>query len=273
METLPLQLIAILLGASIGSFINVVVYRLPLHLPLTHPPSRCPHCLTPLQPQDNIPILGWFLLQGKCRYCHQPISWRYPLIEAIAAFLFWAVAAHWQFSLPLPNQIALSLFLSFLLTLALIDLDTLTLPNRLTQPGLILGLIYQLLHPAPLDQLIGGIIGAVVGIWLFPLLIFSIQIGILVCDLLDFPVGSLKGKELMGGGDAKLSALIGAWLGWEKLLVAQAIATVTALLSHIPKLGQAKPFPFGPFLALGGGIALFHGDKIIKTYLQFLGLA
>ena len=266
METFPLQIITILLGASIGSFINVVVYRLPLHIPLTHPPSRCPHCLTPLKPKDNIPILGWLLLKGKCRYCQHPISWRYPLIETITALLFWAVLQ--QFQQPL-----LSLYLSLLLTLALIDLDTLTLPNRLTQPGLILGLIHQLLNPNPLNHLIQGITGAVVGIWLLPLIIFLIQIGILLCDLLDFPVSNLKGKELMGGGDAKLSALIGAWLGWEKLLVAQAIATIVALISHIPKLGQAKPVPFGPFLAIGGSIALFHGDKIIKTYLQLLGLA
>jgi leader peptidase (prepilin peptidase) / N-methyltransferase len=272
MESWILQLIAIALGASIGSFINVVVYRLPAGLSLLRPPSRCPQCLTKLAPKDNIPIFGWFLLKGKCRYCHKAIAWRYPLVEAITALLFWSVAAHWGFSLPLTYLLSFGLFLSWLLTLALIDIDTMTLPNALTQSGLVLGLGYQLLAPNPGKALFAGIIGAVVGIWLLPALIFLIQVGIFIGDLIDFPVASLKGKELMGGADAKLSATIGAWLGWEKLLVAQAIATVVGLLSNLGKLGQAKPFPFGPFLALGGAVALFYGDIIIKSYLGWIGL-
>jgi leader peptidase (prepilin peptidase) / N-methyltransferase len=286
MENWILQIIAIILGASIGSFINVVVYRLPAGISLLYPPSRCPQCLTKLAPKDNIPILGWFLLKGKCRYCHKPISWRYPLVEAIAAFLFWAVAAFWGFSIPLQILLAFALFLSWLLALSLIDLDTMTLPNSLTQSGLVIGLIYQgLIYQAfsplspldskssPFDSLIGGIVGAVVGIWLLPSLIFLIQVGVLIGDLIHLPVGSLKGKELMGGADSKLSAMIGAWLGWEKLLVAIAVANVIGLLGNLSKIGTGKPVPFGPFLALGGAIALFYGDKIIKNYLGWIGLS
>jgi leader peptidase (prepilin peptidase) / N-methyltransferase len=91
-ESIILQVFAIVLGASIGSFLNVVIYRLPAGLSLLFPPSRCPHCLKALSPRDNIPILGWFLIKGKCRYCHSPVSWRYPLVELITAFLFWLVA-------------------------------------------------------------------------------------------------------------------------------------------------------------------------------------
>jgi leader peptidase (prepilin peptidase) / N-methyltransferase len=273
MENWILQIIAIILGASIGSFINVVVYRLPAGISLLYPPSRCPKCFTKLAPKDNIPILGWFLLKGKCRYCREPISWRYPLVEAIAAVLFWSVAAFWGFSVPLQTLLAFALFLSWLLALSLIDLDTMTLPNALTQSGLVFGLIYQVFsQPSPFDSLIGGIVGAVVGIWLLPAIIFFIQIGVFIGDLLNFPVGSLKGKELMGGADSKLSAMIGAWLGWEKLLVAQAIATVVGLFGNLSKIGTGKPFPFGPFLAFGGAIALFYGDKIIKNYLDWIGI-
>ncbi len=272
MENWILQIIAIALGASIGSFINVVVYRLPAGISLIHPPSRCPQCQTKLAPKDNIPIFGWFLLKGKCRYCHKAIAWRYPLVEATTAFLFWSVAAFWGFSLPLPYLLAFGLFLGWLLTLSLIDLDTMTLPNPLTQSGLVLGLSFQILSPTPVKSLLTGIVGAVIGIWLLPGLIFLIQIGIFIGDLIDFPVDSLKGKELMGGADAKLSAMIGAWLGWEKLLVAQAIATVVGLFGNLSKLGQAKPFPFGPFLALGGAVALFYGDIIIKSYLNWIGI-
>ncbi|NET48153.1 MAG: prepilin peptidase [Merismopedia sp. SIO2A8] len=273
MELFPLLLIAIvfILGASIGSFLNVVVYRLPAGLSLLNPPSRCPHCLHRLSARDNVPVLGWLWLGGKCRYCKTAIAPRYPIIEAITGLLF--VFALWMVAGPLwidINPVLLVghwVLLSWLLALALIDIDTMTLPNPLTQSGLVLGLIYQAALgwsqtgslSGVATYLMGGIVGAVVGIWLLDTI---------------FVVGSIAlGQPAMGGGDAKLVALMGAWLGWKSLLLAGFLACALGAIvgSSAMALGLLKrrqPMPFGPFLALGTGIALFFGESIITGYLN-----
>jgi leader peptidase (prepilin peptidase) / N-methyltransferase len=275
MESLLLQILAIIIGASIGSFLNVVVYRVPAGLSILFPPSRCPHCLKRLSPRDNIPILGWFLIRGKCRYCHSPVSWRYPAVEALTAILFWSVAFHFGFSQPWFVLLCYGAFLSWLLALTLIDLDTMTLPNQITQSGLVLGLIYQgaialtpnvIPYAAKLgfgSQLIVGITGAVVGIWLL--------------DIVRWLGTFFLGKEAMGAGDAKLAAMMGAWLGWQHLLLAVLLAAAVgsllglfAIATRILK--REQPFPFGPFLALGGALSLFWGKTIISTYLGWFGI-
>ena len=270
MESIILQVFAVVLGASIGSFLNVAIYRLPAGLSLLFPPSRCPHCLKPLSPRDNIPILGWFLIKGKCRYCHSPVSWRYPLVELITALLFWLVAVTFGTSQPLLISVLFSLYLAWLLTLAIIDIDTMTLPNTLTQSGLCLGVVYHLVNAAIATdsstwggQLIASITGAVVGIWLLDIMRLGGRI------FLD--------KEAMGAGDAKLAAMMGAWLGWQGVLLAVLIAAAIGSLLGlgaiaIGKLGRSQAFPFGPFLALGGGISLFLGEKILTTYLGWFGI-
>jgi leader peptidase (prepilin peptidase) / N-methyltransferase len=278
-ESMILQVFAIVLGASIGSFLNVVIYRLPAGLSLLFPPSRCPHCLKPLSPRDNIPILGWFFIKGKCRYCHSPVSWRYPLVELITALLFWLVAVTFGTSQPLLSSILYCLFLAWLLSLAIIDLDTMTLPNTLTQSGLCLGVVYHLANAAigyaPQanatdisitwgSQLIASITGAVVGIWLL--------------DIMRLGGRIFLGKEAMGAGDAKLAAMMGAWLGWQgvllAILIAAAIGSLLGLVAIATgKLGRSQAFPFGPFLALGGGISLFLGEKILTTYLGWFGIS
>ena len=134
------QVIIFWLGAAIGSFLNVVVYRVPAGLSVIWPPSRCPKCLHQLGMGENIPILGWLLLRGKCRHCRTPISPRYPLIEAITAIIF--VLVYNRFGLSI-HTVGYSLLMCWLLALTLIDLDTMTLPNSLTQSGLVLGLTFQ----------------------------------------------------------------------------------------------------------------------------------
>lgn len=269
MEGLFLQAIAIVIGASIGSFLNVVIYRIPAGLSILYPPSRCPHCLTRLAPRDNIPILGWFFIRGKCRHCHSPVSWRYPAIEAITALLFWCVAAYFGFSLPLVTLMFYCLFLSWLLALSVIDIDTMTLPNPLTQSGLIVGLVFQatvnLDGGATLwsDRLLTGITGAVLGLWLL--------------DILRWLGRFILEKEAMGAGDAKLAAMIGAWLGWQPLLLTILVAAALGSLIGIGaialgKLGNQQVFPFGPFLAVGGVISLFFGKLILTNYLGWFGL-
>lgn len=251
-------------GASIGSFLNVVVYRLPAGLSILWPPSRCPHCLHKLGKRENVPVMGWLWLKGRCRHCNTKISSRYPLVEAITGVLFllvfWIYGWGWQ-------TLGYWAFLSWLLTLALIDIDTMTLPNSLTQSGLVAGLVFQgttgfLEGSQPIaiiPQLMTGVVGAVLGIWLFDLIAFG---------------GSIAfGQSAMGGGDAKLAAMMGAWLGWKYLLLASFIACGVGAFAGgaaiaLGWMNRKQPMPFGPFLGLGAGLTLLWGKLIVSTYLE-----
>ncbi len=259
MESVYLVTVA-LFGACIGSFINVVVYRLPAGLSLIHPPSRCPHCHTRLKAKDNIPIFGWLWLRGKCRYCGASIPWRYPTIEFSTALLFTALA--WQFApvSSLPQLVMLWSFASWLLSLALIDLDTETLPNSLTQSGLILGIFYQALESNNgrelAQKLIASTIGMVAGVWSL--------------SLLGLVMSAVLGKEAMGGGDPKLLAMIGAWLGWQQVIITVLIGSMGGLIfagiSRLVGISLQK-IRFGPFLTIGGLGALFWGQYLTEQYL------
>lgn len=257
------SLIVFALGASIGSFINVVVYRLPANLSILWPPSRCPHCLNQLKAYDNVPVLGWLRLRGRCRFCKSKIAVRYPVVEALTGIVFLLVFFMFNVSV---FTIGYWTFCSWLLALALIDLDTMTLPNQLTQSGLVLGLIFQMIigytsggsGAEVVKHLMTGIVGAVLGLWLF--------------DAIAFFGSVALGKTAMGAGDAKLAAMMGAWLGWKYLLLAGLIACAvgalvggTILLSS-QKFGQK--IPFGPFLSVGAAIAIFGGEAILSAYLQ-----
>ena len=269
------QIIVFGLGAAIGSFLNVVVYRVPAGLSVIWPPSRCPKCLHQLGMGENIPILGWLLLRGKCRHCRTPISPRYPLIEAITAIIF--VLVYNRFGLSI-HTVGYSLLMCWLLALTLIDLDTMTLPNSLTQSGLVLGLVFQFIagyldnnHSiiGGRDNLIQGILGMVLGIWAY--------------EILGILSSIIAGQRAQGGGDPKLMAMIGAWFGWKVIPLSGMVAAVfglmgfgiVALYSWIKsgrntganKLGQ--PLPFGPFIALGAIAILFEEDWLISTYQQY----
>lgn len=267
---LPVVLFVFVLGASVGSFLNVVVYRLPAGLSLLFPPSRCPQCLNRLKAYDNVPVFGWLWLRGRCRYCRNPIAIRYPLVEAATGFLFLLVF----FKFGLPGQtldywqtLGYCAFLSWLLALSLIDIDTMTLPNSLTQSGLLAGLVFKGVIgfltaynlTGSIDPLMSGIAGAVLGIWLFDAIIV---------------VGSIVfGQAAMGGGDAKLAAMMGAWLGWKYLLLAGFLACAVGSFVGggaiaLGLLNRRQPMPFGPFLALGAGLTVFFGQDILATYLK-----
>jgi leader peptidase (prepilin peptidase)/N-methyltransferase len=189
---------------------------------------------------------------------------RYPLVEGITGILFLLV--FWVYGFGVPT-FAYWAFLSWLLTLSLIDLDTMTLPNPLTQSGLVAGLVFQgtvgFLHSSQLagasEHLMSGISAAVMGLWLLDIIAF---------------VGSLVfGQAAMGGGDAKLAAMIGAWLGWKYLLLSGFIACMVGAFAGggaiaLGILNRGQPMPFGPFLALGAGLTIFFGEAILSTYLQ-----
>lgn len=252
------------LGASIGSFLNVVVYRLPAGLSLVYPPSRCPKCLHQLGKRENVPVVGWLWLKGRCRHCKTPISVRYPIVEGVVGLLFvvtfwvfgwsWHTAGYWA-------------FLSWLLALSLIDLDTMTLPNPLTQSGLAVGLVFQALLgflinaslAGALTQLMHGILGAVIGLWLL--------------DIIAIAGSMLLGQAAMGAGDAKLAAMMGAWLGWKYLLLAGFLACAIGAFAGggaiaLGWISRRQAMPFGPFLALGAAIVVFWGDTILSAYFR-----
>lgn len=257
----------IILGASLGSFINVVVYRLPEGLSLLKPPSRCPRCYTRLKAKDNIPVLGWAFLKGKCRYCATPISVRYPLVELITALLFGA--AFWKFGLTWA-ALGAFVFLSFLLALALIDLDLMILPNSLTMWGLIFGVFFKGFYGY-------SVASAWVGVWNGILdSLLSAFVGLFVFDIVRWLGTKIFKQEAMGGGDPKLAAMMGAWLGWKLMLLSGFLACLIGTgieggRVFSGKLGRKQPFPLGPYLVLGAILSLFFGEFLLNWYLSLTG--
>lgn len=254
--------ISFALGAAIGSFLNVVIYRLPAGLSLLYPPSRCPKCLHRLRARENVPVLGWLWLKGRCAHCKTQISARYPIIEAVTGILFvlvvWLFGLSWQ-------TVGYWVFLAWLLALALIDIDTMTLPNPLTQSGLVVGLMFQVIWGwsatnswvGAIHYVVGGVLGAVLGIWLLD--------GIAIAASVAF------GQVAMGAGDSKLAAMLGAWLGWKYLLLAGFLACGLGSVVGIGAialglLDRKQPMPFGPFLALGAISAAFWGKWFLDLY-------
>ncbi len=244
-------------GAIMGSFANVLIHRLPLGLSIVSPGSRCPSCGNGIRWFDNIPILSYFILGGRCRICKTTISPRYPLVEALSGLLFAAVV--FRFGIQ-PTTAALSLFVWALLVITFIDLDHRIIPDVISLPGTVLGLAFSFApgFPRPVDSLVGVVVGA--GILFFVLYAYE----------------KIMGEEGMGLGDVKLLAMIGAFLGWQALPVT---ILVSSLSGSVVGVGYALlkgesvrkfPVPFGPFLALGAVVHLFFGVELIQWYLEKL---
>ncbi|WP_156141379.1 prepilin peptidase [Rahnella aquatilis] len=253
-----------LLGLLMGSFLNVAVYRLPLMIRnddrkaensfnLSFPASHCPTCKHPLQYWQNIPVLSWLLLRGKCHYCETTISKRYPLTEAGCAVMFLGLS--FLFTTPLSLFSALLLFW-FLLALSLIDLATYLLPDRLTLPLLWAGLLIHSLYGNVTLQ--DALYGAVAGY--------------LVLWFLYQAVKFVSGKEGMGYGDFKLLAALGAWVGWQMLPYLCIFAALTGIVFTLARVGlykMSEQTPFGPCLALAGAlIYISQESKIIWLMLS-----
>lgn len=239
-----------LFGAIFGSFLNVVAYRLPRHESLVTPASHCPRCAAPVKPYDNIPVLSWLLLRGHCRGCGEPISARYPLVEALtAALCVGAVLTHES-----AVGIALAIVLILLVVpAALIDLEHRIIPNRITALGAVLALGVGLaLDPGgELERLIAG---AGAG-------------GFLLLAALAYPGG-------MGMGDVKLAGMMGLFLGAAVApailiaLISGVLLGVTVIARKGAKEGRKTAVPFGPFLALGALSAIFAGQQLIDFYVK-----
>jgi len=262
---------AALLGACVGSFLNVVAWRLPRGESVVWPPSHCPRCSTRLPWFDNLPVLGWLLLRGSCRHCGGGIALRYPLVELLTAGLWVAItlarpAAMGPQAAPFALILAGWLLVSWLMPLVLIDLDHLWLPEPLCRIGLILGLI--------VTAALGWSQGDGAGRALLVDHLLAAGIGLLGFELVSNLAERLMGRPALGLGDAKLAALLGAWLGLAGLGAAVVLAVFGgALVGGIGRLsgrlGRHQPFPFGPFLAAGGIAVWLSGPAL---WLQRLGL-
>ena len=252
-----LVLLAGLIGLAIGSFLNVVIWRVPRKESVVRPPSHCPRCETPIRPADNIPVVSWLLLRGKCRHCGEPIAVRYPLVEAGNGVLFAAVAARFGASWELPAYLVLT---AALLAISMIDFDTKTIPNRINYPLMGAGLALLGLAAAAEGEwwrygraILGG--GA---FFAFLFIVFFI-----------YPKG-------MGFGDVRLSFTLGlylGWLGWGQVylggflgFVLGAVIGIAVIASSGWKAARKKALPFGPFLALGTMLTIFWGDPILRWY-------
>jgi leader peptidase (prepilin peptidase) / N-methyltransferase len=240
---------AVLIGAIFGSFFNVVAYRLPRGESLAHPPSRCPGCETPIKPYDNVPILSWLALRGKCRACEARISPRYPLVEAGTAVLCGLVVV----ALGADSEALLGVVMVMLLVpVTLIDLDHRIIPNKLMIIGAVLApALVMLVDPdAIVEHLIAGVAAG----------------SFFLIAVLAYPRG-------MGVGDIKLAAVLGLFLGravGPAIFIALISGTLVGALIMARKgvaEGRKTAVPFGPFLALGGVVALFAGDAMVDAYL------
>lgn len=254
-------LIVFLFGAVIGSFLNVCIYRIPRDLSIVWPSSRCPSCGSPIRPWDNIPVLSYLLLGGKCRSCRAGISIRYPVVEALnGAFyllLMWRFGPYW-------HTLVYALFCSAMIVITFIDLDFQIIPDRITLPGIPLGLLAgSMLLPDPFLRAVplgwkASLIGAASGF------LFYYFIAVAGEKLLK--------KEAMGGGDIKMMAMVGGFLGWKGIILTTFLGSlfgsvIGLLMILFRGRERGSQIPFGPFLAAGALFSLFYGQEILFWYL------
>jgi len=258
---------AFALGAIVGSFLNVVIHRYPLEESIVFPASRCPHCLTAIKPYDNIPVLSWLILVGKCRACKAPIAMRYPLVELanglfwLATFLFTGLS--WTFPL-------VAVIVSMTIVLIYIDLDIQILPDVVDLPGIVIGIVIGTLSLGSLhldlalatswdDSLIGAVLGA------------AIIVGINLAYRL------VRGVDGMGMGDAKMLAMIGAVSGWKIVLPSLFLASIVGAVFGVAMAARAKEeldvaIPFGVFLGLAFLTLLYFGNSLFAWYVSILAV-
>lgn len=264
MNSLEIMLV-LLLGLAVGSFLNVVIWRLPRMLDgeinqtltLSKPASFCPACKSTLKVWHNIPLWSYAWLRGRCGFCAAPIHWQYPAVELANALLWLLCALHWGF---VPSALAWSIFMSFLLTLSVIDGQTTYLPDVLTQPLLWLGLLASTLGltEASAQQAIWGVFAGYGSLWL-------------VASTFQL----MTGKEGMGAGDFKFLAALGAWLGPLALLPLVLIASISGALVGIwmqatHRMKHGGYLPFGPFLAVAAVFQALYGKASLFFYINWL---
>lgn len=255
LENTPLMAgLFFILGACLGSFANVVIYRLPAGESVVSPGSRCPQCQNPIRWFDNVPVLAWIWLRGRCRKCETAIPFRYPLVEFLTGFLFVSVflVVGWKWVL-----LEYLVLVFGLVVVTFIDLDLMILPDSFTLPGIGLGLLGGLLNPERtfLDSFFGVLLGGGF-LWAIANLYYA-----------------LRKQEGLGGGDIKLLAWMGAILGWKAVLfiifAASMVGSIVGIVAALrTKGGMQTAIPFGPYLALGGVWYILGGEAIAQWYLS-----
>lgn len=247
---------ATLFGAVVGSFLNVVIHRLPRGESLSFPPSHCPRCDTPIRPWDNVPVVSYLLLRGRCRGCAGPISWRYPLVELAMAGL--SLGAWLRFGPSAPFGVYF-VFLAGLVAITGIDFDHKIIPDSLSLGGTVLGLAASFVTGVGWQASLGGaLLGG----------------GLLLAVALGYY--AVTRREGMGLGDAKLLAAIGAFLGWQAVLFTVFVSSVVGSVVGLSMAGLQRSdlrfeVPYGPFLALGAVLYLFWGSELVRWYLTAFG--
>ncbi|MFI5183970.1 MAG: prepilin peptidase [Vicinamibacteria bacterium] len=244
---------ALLVGLIVGSFANVCIHRIPRGESVVTPRSRCPRCGAPIGGFDNIPVLSWLALKGKCRRCRAPISPRYPAVEAANGLVYLGLAASLG---PTPRAFVLMAFSTAMIILGLIDLDHQLLHDVITLPGIVAGLAASLLPGAPIT-LLGSVLAAAGG--------FA------ALTAVNAAYRMARGTDGFGGGDPKMVAMIGAFLGWQgallTLLLASVAGTVVGLgLMAFRGKGAQHKLPLGTFLALGALVVVFAGEPLLAWY-------
>jgi len=241
------------LGLIVGSFSNVCIYRIPRNESVIYPASHCPKCRTKIKPVDNIPLLSYILLKGRCRNCGSKISIQYPVVEFLTGLIYLIIYLIYGLSIQSLVYIILS---SALIIIAFIDLQEQIIPDIISLPGIVVGLILSFI--VPYISFINSALGALVG---GGIILIIAWVGSIIFK-----------KEAMGGGDVKLTAMIGAFLGWRYTIISLflgfflgALTGIVLIMTKIKK--REDDIPFGPFIALGSIITLLWGEKIISWYL------
>ncbi|HLE41094.1 MAG TPA: prepilin peptidase [Nitrospirota bacterium] len=274
-----ITVVVLLFGLIVGSFLNVCIVRLPRGRSIVSPPSHCPLCKKSLKFYDNIPVISFLILRGRCRSCGEPISWRYPAVELLNGLLYvWTVS---EFGIGWETFLVMA-FCSALIVITFIDYDHQIIPDVITLPGMLAGLMLApfvmsaLADPLPFH--LGGLLPHA-GPYLTGFL--NSFIGLLFGATPLFAIGwlweKLRNIEAMGGGDVKLMGMVGSFLGWKGALLtimlgalAGSVVGITLILLHRHKMD--KVIPFGPFLAVGAVMTLFYGYDIISWYLGLIRL-
>jgi len=255
--TAVLAAVFFLFGTCIGSFLNVCIFRLPRRESIIFPASHCLSCGTKLKPIDNVPIISFLLLRGRCRSCQAKISWQYPLVELATGILF--SLAFIRFGWQWHRLLVALILIPASLVVSVIDFRIQIIPNAISLPGIVLGLAVSLL-PGSSVTFWNALSGMMLGGGLF--------------YLVAVVSAALLGKEGMGGGDIKLIAMFGAFLGWQRCLLTIFIgvflgSAIGIILILLGRKDRKDPIPFGPMLCIGALVSLFYGQELIRQYLQF----
>ena len=248
-----MAVLAFIVGLVVGSFLNVCIYRLPRGESINWPPSHCQDCSKPVKPYDNIPVLSYILLRGRCRACGSRISFQYPIVELMTAGFF--LAAYYLFSVPL--LFARLVFACALIVLFFVDLEHQRLPNEITLPGIVVGFAFSVFMPPGWQSSLLGIVIGGGSLWLLGWLWLVI-----------------RKEEGMGFGDVKMLAMIGAFLGWKVMLATLLVSTLLGSVIGVALIaldrGNLKTaLPFGCFLALSALLGSAFGDRAVNWYLSF----